>query len=117
MPPRARPRRGAWRGSRQARAGAAACFAFVVITLAAPGPAAAYRCEDEPRAAAPGVVMNVEDCRVPNDEPARPARAKKRGSMSSLSVLVLALGAVLLIPIGALGMPTSVDPFGRDRPY
>jgi hypothetical protein len=37
--------------------------------------------------------------------------------MSSLTVLVLAVATVLLIPVGALGMPTSVDPFGRDRPY
>jgi hypothetical protein len=36
--------------------------------------------------------------------------------MSSLTVLVLAIAAVLFIPIGALGIPTSIDPFGRDRP-
>jgi hypothetical protein len=88
-----------------------------VITLAAPGPAAAYRCEDPPSVTTPAVVMSGEDCRVPDDEPARRARAQKRGSMSSLTVLVLAIAAVLLVPIGALGMPTSVDPFGRDRPY
>jgi hypothetical protein len=89
----------------------------VVLTLLAPGPAAAYRCEEPTAASTPAVVMSGEDCRVPDDEPARPARAQKRGSMSSLTVLVLAIAAVLLIPIGALGVPTSVDPFGRDRPY
>src|SRR5688572_741895 len=95
MPPRARSRRGAWRGSRRAKAGAAACLATVVLTLLAPGPAAAYRCEESPRLVTPAVVMSGEDCPVPAKEPARPARVNKRGSASSLTVLVLAVAAVL----------------------
>jgi hypothetical protein len=85
--------------------------------LLAPAPAAAYRCDEPPRRATPAVAMSGEDCRVPAGKPARPARVNKRGSASSLTVLVLAVAAVLLIPIGALGIPPGIDPFGRDRPY
>ena len=36
--------------------------------------------------------------------------------MSGLTVFVLAIAAVLLIPIGARGIPASVDPYRDDRP-
>jgi hypothetical protein len=124
MPPRERPRRGAcaW-GSRKARAGAAACLVAFVLTLGVPGPALAYRCEDPPppvslphpelpgpeRYAAP----TSTECRVPDAQP--PKRTKKRGSVSGLTVFVLAVAAVLLIPIGARGIPASVDPYREDR--
>jgi hypothetical protein len=108
MPPRARPRRGAWWGSQQAKARAAACLAAVLLTFAAAGPAQAYRCEE---AATPATMMSGEDCRVPSDEtPASPRKAK-RGTMGSVTVLVLAVAAVLLIPIGARGIPSSIDPY------
>jgi hypothetical protein len=124
IPERARPRRGAWRGSRRARAGAAACLASVLLTLAAPGPAAAYRCEDPPPPVSmphpelPGRALYAAptstECQVPDDDKA-PARTRKRGSMSGLTVFVLAVGAALLIPIGARGIPSSVDPYSGDR--
>lgn len=123
MPPRERPRRGACRGSRRARACAAACLVVFGLTLGAPGPALAYRCEDPPppvslphpelpapeQYAAP---MSTE-CRVPDVPPTK--RTKKRGSMSGLTVFVLAIAAVLLIPIGARGIPSSVDPYTDER--
>jgi hypothetical protein len=36
--------------------------------------------------------------------------------MKGLTVFVLAVAAVLLIPIGARGIPSSVDPYSDDRP-
>jgi hypothetical protein len=125
MPPRERPRRGAccW-GSRKARAGAAACLVVFVLTLGAPGPALAYRCEDPPpppislpHPELPGPAQfappTSTECRVPDVQPSK--RTKKRGSMSGLTVFVLAIAAVLLIPIGARGIPSSVDPYTDDR--
>jgi hypothetical protein len=123
MPPRERPRRGACRGSRKARAGAAACLFVLVLTLGAPGPALAYRCEDPPPPVSlphpelPGPAQYAAptstECRVPDRQPAK--REKKRGSMSGLTVFVLAVAAVLLIPIGARGIPSSVDPYTDER--
>jgi hypothetical protein len=44
-------------------------------------------------------------------------RAKAAAAAACLAVVgVLAIAAMLLIPIGALGIPASVDLFGRDRP-
>ena len=116
MPWRERPRRGAWRGSRTAKAGAAACLGTVMLCLLLPGPAAAYRCgSTEFRDGAQATAM-FQECRA--EPPARPAaRTKKRGSMSSLTVLVLAIAAISLIPIGARGIPSSIDPFRSEEPY
>jgi hypothetical protein len=124
MPPRERPRRGACcRGSRKARAGAAACLLVFLLSLGAPGSALAYRCEDppppvslpHPELPAPPqyAAPTSMECRVPDRQPAK--REKKRGSMSGLTVFVLAVAAVLLIPIGARGIPSSVDPYTDDR--
>lgn len=104
MPPRARPRRGAWWGSQQAKAFAAACLAAVLLTLAAAGPAAAYRCEE-------AAMTSREDCRVPRDESGGSPRKTKRGTMGSVTVVVLSVAGVLLIPIGARGLPSSIDPY------
>jgi hypothetical protein len=114
-PPRERPRRGAWWGSRVARAGAAACLAAAIVTLALPGPAAAYRCgsTQPPDGAQPTAMF--QDCRA--EAPPKRPRANKRGSISSLTVVVLALAAALLLPIGARGIPYSIDPYSQDRPY
>lgn len=123
MPPRERPRRGACRGSRRARACAAACLVAFVLTLGAPGPALAYRCEDPPPpislphpelpSPAQYAAPTSTECRVPDVQPTK--RTKKRGSMSGLTVFVLAIAAVLLIPIGARGIPSSVDPYTDER--
>ena len=125
MPPRERPRRGACWGSRRAKASAAACLATVLVALGAPGPAAAYRCEDPPPpislphpelpGQAPYAAPTSTECQVPDDDGAQ-ARTKRRGSMSALTVFVLAIAAVLLIPIGARGIPASVDPYRDDEP-
>jgi hypothetical protein len=37
--------------------------------------------------------------------------------MSGLTVFVLAVAAALLIPIGARGIPPSVDPYSDDSPF
>jgi hypothetical protein len=124
MPPRERPRRGAWRGSRWASALGAACLIAVAVSLTLPSPASAYLC-DGPRPASPlphpelispsdYVAPNDTECRVP-DSPSPAKRVKKRGSMSGLTVFVLAVAAVLLIPIGARGIPSSVDPYADER--
>ena len=122
MPPRERPRRGAWRGSRWASAFGAACLLALVVTLTLPGPASAYLCDGPRPATTPHpelispsdyVAPNDTECEVPDK--AAPKRTKKRGSMSGLTVFVLAIAAVLLIPIGARGIPSSVDPYADDR--
>jgi len=48
-----RPRRGAWEGSRQAKAVAAACFAVLAFAFAQPQQAAAYPCGDGVASATP----------------------------------------------------------------
>ena len=79
-----------------------------------PGPASAYRCDEPPPSVGPAAGLTSGDCRVPEDTtPARP-RARKRGSVSSLTVLIVAIGAVMLIPIGR-GIPHGGDPYGHDR--
>ena len=117
MPWRERPRRGAWRGSRGATAGAAACLATVMLCLTFSGPAYAYRCgaAESPPDGAQATAM-FQECKA-EAPPARRARPQKRGSMSSLTVLVLAIAAVSLIPIGARGIPSAVDPFRYEEPY
>jgi hypothetical protein len=127
-PLRERPRRGAW-GSRRRRAklGAAACLVAIAVTLAAPGPATAYPCDDSaalPKApptelssrtlyASPG----AEGCRVPEEDDRGAGRTRKRGSMSGLTVFVLAIGAMLLIPIGRRGIQQGADPYGHDQDF
>jgi hypothetical protein len=126
MPPRERPRRGACWGSRWASACAAACLAVILVSLAAPGPASAYLCDHsrpavlppDPELVSPSgyyASPNDAECRVPADPPGQ--RTKRRGSMSGLTVFVLAIAGVLLIPIGARGIPASVDPYTDDRPF
>jgi hypothetical protein len=115
MPPRERPRRGACWGSRSAKAGAAACLAFVLLALAVPGPAAAYRCGATQLDGAQATARSSLDCRAAPSRGA-PTRTQKRGSMKGLAVFVLAVAAVLLIPIGARGIPSSADPYSDDRP-
>jgi hypothetical protein len=119
-----RLRRGAWgEGSRAARALAAACLAAVAIALVLPETAAAYPC-GEPSAATSqtrelmSAAVALDECRVP-EQPRRiqPARTRKRGSATGLTVFILALGAALLIPIGRNGLPHGGDPFGHDPTY
>lgn len=117
-----RPRRGAlWLGSRNARAVAAACLATGVLTAAAavPQQAAAYPCGDGAASAAQGrhlTSVPSDECRSPEtlrrNKPA--ARTSKRGSISTLTVFVLAIAGALLIPISRNGLPHSGDPFGHD---
>jgi hypothetical protein len=52
-----------------------------------------------------------EEFRVPRDERAGSPRKTRRGTIGSVTVLVLSVAAVLLIPIGARGLPSSIDPY------
>lgn len=47
----------------------------------------------------------------------RTVRTKKRGTVGGLTVFVVAVAAVLLIPIGRSGLPRRGDPYGHDRPF
>ncbi len=117
-----RPRRGAWAGSRQAKAVAAACFAVLAFALAQPQQAAAYPCSDgvvpatPPRTLSSLSSVSSDECRVPEKlRRTKPApRTKKTGSVSGLTVFVLAIAGALLIPIGRNGLPHGRDPFGQD---
>jgi hypothetical protein len=125
MPPRERPRRGARWGSRRAKLGACACLLLVAAALSVPGPASAYLCDDSARLPKPpptelgGRTLyaspGAEDCRVPKKR--KDSRTPKRGSMSGLTVFVLAVGAMLLIPIGRRGIPKGADPYGHDQHF
>jgi hypothetical protein len=114
-----RPRRGAWgKGSRQATAAAAACLVAVILALSAAPPAAAFPCGDTSATATQGrhlTSVSADECRAPGGvhRHKRSARAQKKGSISALTVFVLAVAAALLIPIGRNGLPGG-DPFGRD---
>lgn len=114
-----RPRRGAWEGSRRAKAVAAACLAVLAFALVQPQQAVAYPCGDGPASATPPRTLagvTSDECRVPETfkRSAPAARAKKRGSMRGLTVFVLAIAGALLIPIGRNGLPHGGDPFGHD---
>ena len=117
-----RPRRGAWAGSGQAKAVAAACFAVLAFACSQPQQAAAYPCGDgAPTAVPPRTLANVvpDKCRVPETlrrTEAPVARKKKKGSISGLTVFVLAVAGALLIPIGRNGLPRDGNPYGHDHP-
>lgn len=118
------PCRGAWgKGSRRAKAVAAACLAALAVAAALPQSAAAYPCGDSPTAArAPQLArVSPDQCRVPESlrrskSDGRPAK-RKQGSMSALTVFVLAVVGALLIPIGRNGLPKGEDPFDHDPTY
>lgn len=119
-----RPCRGAWgKGSRRAKAVAAACLAALVFAAALPPSAAAYPCGDSPATArTPQLAgLSPDQCRVPESlrrtKPKSNARKKKRGSISALTVFVLAVAGALLIPIGRNGFPQGGDPFDHDPTY
>jgi hypothetical protein len=115
-----RPRRGAWVGSRKAKAVAAACFAALAVALSLPQQAAAYPCGDSPtNARTPQLAaVSPDECRVPEKlKRSKPAGAKKKGDVSGLTVFILAIAGALLIPIGRNGMPHGGDPFGHDPTY
>jgi hypothetical protein len=121
MPPRVRPRRGAWRGSRSARAGVAACLATVAVLLSLPAPASAFPCGEAPRPPVQqrqlsSVQQTADECTTPGNRP-RPKRERKKGNVGGLTVFVLAIAGALLIPIGRNGIPRTVDPYGHDRPF
>jgi hypothetical protein len=114
-----RPRRGAWEGSRQTKAVAAACFAVLAFAFAQPQQAAAYSCGDGVTSATPPRTLSSvssDECRVPETlmRTKALARANKRGSVSGLAVFVLAIAGALLIPIGRNGLPHGGNPFGHD---
>jgi len=113
-----RPRRGAWEGSRQAKAVAAACFVALAFALAEPQQAAAYPCGNVTSATPPRTLSSLapDECRVPETlrRTKQPARANKRGSVGGLTVFVLAIAGALLIPIGRNGLPHGRDPFSHD---
>lgn len=121
MPPRVRSRRGAWRGSRGARAAAAACLVTVAVLFLLPAPASAFPCGEVPRPPVPprqlsSVQSPDGECTTPGNRP-RPKRTHRKGSVRGLTVFVLALAGALLIPIGRNGVPRTVDPYGHDRPF
>jgi hypothetical protein len=128
LPPRERPRRGAGWGSRWASALAAACLAAALLSVSFPERAPAFACgvADRPAQAyfpprqlqsSQKVVPGGDDCTTPGNRPRAGERAPKKGSMSGLTVFVLAVVAALLIPIGRNGLPRAVDPFGHDRTF
>jgi hypothetical protein len=103
------------------RAAAAACLAVLAIASALPETAGAYPCGDSPTNArlTQSAQVPSDECRVPETlRRVKPAVKKnKEGSMSALTVFVLAIAGALLIPIGRNGLPHGGDPFGHDPTY
>lgn len=93
---------------------AAACLAALVLA-SAPQQAGAYPCGESPRTLQ---AASSDECRVPDSlRHSTPKRSKrKQGSVSALTVFVLAVAGALLIPIGRKGLPQGVDPYGQDLP-
>jgi hypothetical protein len=126
LPPRERPRRGAGWGSRWATALVVACLATTAVSLSLPASAAAFGCgpASRPTQTLPPRqlqssqrVAPSDDCTTPGNRARPQASKRKKGSMSGLTVFVIAVAAALLIPIGRNGIPRAVDPFGHDRPF
>jgi hypothetical protein len=126
LPPRERPRRGARWGSRWATVLVAACLATTGISLSLPASAGAFGCGSASRPAqtlpprqlqASQKVVPGDDCTTPGDRMRQQTSKRKRGSMSGLTVFVIAVAAALLIPIGRNGIPRAGDPFGHDRSF
>jgi hypothetical protein len=100
---------------------AAACLASVALLLSLPAPSAAFPCGEAPHSAVPlrqlaSVRQSAADCTTPGNR-RKPHRTRKEGSVSGLTVFVLAVAGALLIPIGRNGLPRSFDPYGHDRPF
>lgn len=57
------------------------------------------------------------ECTTSADRRRPQKRAHKKGSVSGLTVFILAIAGALLIPIGRNGIPRMVDPYGHDRPF
>ena len=100
---------------------AAACLASVAVLLSLPAPAASFPCGDAPHSAVPprqlaSVRQQTGDCTTPGHR-RKAHRSRKKGSVSGLTVFLLALGGALLIPIGRNGLPRPFDPYGHDRPF
>jgi hypothetical protein len=116
------PRRGALgKGSRRARAAAAACLAALAVAAALPGSAEAYPCGERATPTAARELMSIppDECSVPETlRRSKPrVRERKTGSISTLTVFVLAVAAALLIPIGRSGLRSTGDPFGHGPTY
>lgn len=94
---------------------AAACLAALVLA-SAPQQAGGYPCGESPRTLQ---AASSDECRVPDSlrHSTAPKRSKrKQGSVSALTVFVLAVAGALLIPIGRKGLPQGVDPYAQDLP-
>ncbi|HEV2901733.1 MAG TPA: hypothetical protein VGW30_00580 [Gaiellaceae bacterium] len=92
---------------------------MLAFAFAQPQQAAAYPCGDGVASATPPrtlATVSSDECRVPETlrRTKAPARTKKKGSISGLTVFVLAIAGALLIPIGRNGLPHGGDPFGHD---
>jgi hypothetical protein len=107
-------------------------LAATAVSVFLPAPAAAFVCgtanrpsQSQPARVGPRQLQATnkveagasDDCTAPGNRPAASPRTRKKGSMSGLTVFVLAVAAALLIPIGRNGIPRSVDPFGHDRSF
>ena len=92
----------------------------VIVTL--PAPASAFPCGEAARPAVPprqlsSVQQVPSECTTSAEQRKPQKRAHKKGSVSGLTVFVLAIAGALLIPIGRNGIPRMVDPYGHDRPF
>ncbi|HEX7256052.1 MAG TPA: hypothetical protein VF236_09015 [Gaiellaceae bacterium] len=94
---------------------------MLAFAFTSPQQAGAYPCSEGVASAIPPrtlAAVSSDECRVPETlrRSKPPARVKKKGSISGLTVFVLAVAGALLIPIGRNGLPHGRDPYGHDHP-
>jgi hypothetical protein len=97
-------------------------LAALAVLVSLPSPAGAFPCGDAARPSVPprqlsSVQQVPSECYASAERPKSQRRARKKGSVSGLTVFVLAVVGALLIPIGRNGIPRSGDPYGHDRPF
>jgi hypothetical protein len=97
-------------------------LATVALLVSLPAPASAFPCGETARPAVPprqlsSIQQLPSECTTSAERQKPQKRARKKGSVSGLTVFVLAIAGALLIPIGRNGIPRMVDPYGHDRPF
>jgi hypothetical protein len=97
-------------------------MATVAVLVSLPAPASAFPCGETVRPPVPprqlsSVQQVPSECTTSADRRKPQRRVRKKGSVSGLTVFVLAIAGALLIPIGRNGIPRMGDPYGHDRPF
>jgi hypothetical protein len=97
-------------------------LATVAVLVSLPAPASAFPCGETARPAAPprqlsSVQQVPNECMTSAERRKPQKRERKKGSLTGLTVFLLAVGGALVIPIARNGIPRMADPYRHDRPF